>query len=290
MTEERKTTTKGIKKHRSPNYPYTGLEDALEKTRQIQEHGRTFFVPFTVAMDAWGYKAAGTTHSVIAALKAYGLIEVQGEGEKKEIKVSESGRKILDDHSEHGALLKEVALRPTLHRELWEKYEGNLPPSNKLISEHLKYKRNFNPTTVDGFIEQFRATIAFARLTEFDLITSAKEDTVDNLGGLKQVEKPSNTETKAADQTGFDHSEATTLKEATANTASVANLPPEGGSEIKIHVSPAGEIQMVFSGVVTKDSLDLLQGVLKMRPDIFEKRLEPKAKEPMDKNETESQP
>lgn len=177
MIEENTQSNKGVKKHRSPNYPFIGLSEAVDRARSIQAEGGIHFVPFIAAMDAWNYKA-GTTNSVIAALKAYGLIDVTGEGDKRSIRVTEVARKILDDHSDTPRLLKEAALAPPLYSELWVKYGPSLPPSDKVISEYLKFERNFNPSVVDGIIKDFRATIAFSSLGNSDNIVEM-DDPVD---------------------------------------------------------------------------------------------------------------
>lgn len=268
MAEEEKTDPKGPKKHRSPNYPYTGLEDAIEKTRKIQEHGAKFFVPFSVAMEAWGYKA-GTTHSMIAALKAYGLIDLQGEGDKKQIKVSDNGTKILDnDYSGRGGLIKDAALKPTLHRELWDKWDGELPPSNKVITEYLKYEKHFNPTAVDGFVGQFRDVIAFAKLTASDRISSASEEN-DIQKGAEMKEQEGQSEAKQPPPPPDGVSD---INPAGGGSGSQS----EGSGEFRIHVLPTGEVDLLFTGKITKESVDILQGLLKIRPDILEDRTEKK--------------
>ncbi len=238
-----------MKKHRSPNYPYTGLEDALEKTRLIQNEGRNFFVPFTVAKDAWGYKSDGTAHSVVASLKAYGLIEVQGEKERKEIKVSESGRKILDDHSDRNVLLKEAALKPSLHNELWNKYDGSLPPSNKMLAEYLKYERDFNPTAVDSFIDQFRATIVFAKLTSSDKIEDDKEEK--SLVNIEEVK-------------GGISNQMQTIKQAEITSQNSQLLSGQIG-KLGIEFYESGRIEIAFTGSMNNLTLPILNEIYKLK-------------------------
>ena len=116
-----------------------------------------------MAFELWGYKS-GAGNQIAAALKAYGLAEFHGKTDKREIRISEAGRRILLDAPEKSKLLKEAALKPSLHAELWKKYGGELPPANIMIRQHLLLDQNFNRSLVDSFISQFRATIAYAGL------------------------------------------------------------------------------------------------------------------------------
>jgi len=71
-----------------------------------------------------------------------------------------------------GDLLKQSALRPAIHAELWQKYSGNIP-GDELIRHYLAFDRpegTFNMESVGGFIARFRETIAFANLTQSDTI------------------------------------------------------------------------------------------------------------------------
>jgi hypothetical protein len=160
------------KKLRSPNYPYIGLEEAVSKTQLLLEHGGLHEIPFNSAMAAWGYKA-GTTNSVIAAIKAFGLINVIGEGEKRKVQLTEVARKILKDgHPEKERLIKESALMPSIYQDLWTKFNGNLPPSDSLIDNYLEFDKKFNPEVIKGLIKDFRATVAYAKLNQSDKIES----------------------------------------------------------------------------------------------------------------------
>lgn len=177
-----------IKKHRSPNYPNIGLEAAIERASELQKIAGVHPVRVTTAWETWGYKR-GSGNQIVAALDAYGLISIEsGISDNRQIKLTMEARKILDNTSERSELLKTAALAPLLHKEIWDNFNGDLPPNDKVISEYLKYQRNFNPAYVDKFIEQFRATLAFANVTKSDKINSVSnietnnERTQENLG------------------------------------------------------------------------------------------------------------
>lgn len=232
----------GQKKHRSPNYPYIGLEDALEKARELQNVSGVHSIRVTTAWETWKYKK-GTGNQVVAALDAYGLIEVEGVADRRQIKLTLDARKILDNHStEKSELLKKAALAPDLHKELWDRYEGDLPPDDRVIREYLKWERNFNPNYVDKFIEQFRATLAFANVSKFDKIDNETELEInsDNEEGGKMQSQP------------------------TSQTQQfVQQMPPplKEGSQVIVDISPSGQINVTFSGAVNEQTFQILNGI-----------------------------
>jgi hypothetical protein len=170
-----------IPKRRSPNYPAIGLEKALERAQTLQEHARHHFMPVTVAHSLWNYKK-GAGDQIVAALRSFGLLEVQGEKESRQVRITKEAQRILGNAPDREGLLKAAALKPDLHKEIWEKYEGDLP-ADAIIREYLRWERNFNEDFVDSFIAQFRGTIAYAKLTLSDKIrTDNGEDEEEDEG------------------------------------------------------------------------------------------------------------
>lgn len=173
---EVKTASKKPPKHRSPNYPAIGLEEALSRAKTLQEQGGAkHHIPLSVAFDLWKYKS-GAGNQVAAALKAFGLAVIQGKTDKREIKLTEHARRILLDADNKAQLLQVAAMHPSLHAELWRKYDGELPQSDAVIKNYLVVEREFNPSFVDKFISQFRSTIAFAGLSEGATIPPEEEE------------------------------------------------------------------------------------------------------------------
>jgi hypothetical protein len=175
-----------IKKHRSPNYPYIGLEAAVARASELQRVAGVHPIRVTTAWETWDYKK-GAGNQIVAALDAYGLISIEsGIADSRQIKLTLEARKILDNTSERGELLKVAALSPLLHRELWEYFNSDLPPNDKVIREYLVYQKNFNPSYVDKFIEQFRATLTFANVTKsdkIDVVVEHQTNSGNNAGG-----------------------------------------------------------------------------------------------------------
>lgn len=159
--------------HRSPNYPVIGLEKAVERVTTLYEQGKLHPIPITTVYQMWNYSPSTGSQNV-AALKAFGLIDVSGEKDARQIRVTENARKVIMNHPDRTAILKEMVLNPSLYNEVWSKYHGDLPVDS-VIRNYLVFERNFNENAVDDFIREFRASIAYANLNSFDKIETDTE-------------------------------------------------------------------------------------------------------------------
>ena len=104
MDEKKKEALKTIikkAKERSPNYPGINLEAALEKARILREREGKHYAPIETVLKHWGYvpKSSGGLVA-LSALKKFGLIDDQGKGEKRQVKLSDLELKILLDDRE----------------------------------------------------------------------------------------------------------------------------------------------------------------------------------------------
>ncbi|MDD4052162.1 MAG: hypothetical protein PHR28_09740 [candidate division Zixibacteria bacterium] len=152
-------------RHRSPNYPSMNLGKALEKAKELYDIYKVNSVPEGTAHETWGNSRFGSQGLLcVAALKAFGLIQVDGSGKGRRVVISEQARRILLDADDREELLKQAALLPPLHKELWDYYEGFLPKNDADLRKYLLLEKNFNEQSVDYFIAQFRATIALTKL------------------------------------------------------------------------------------------------------------------------------
>lgn len=158
------------KKRRSPNYPRVSLEKALALVGKQHQSDGLQGIPANIAHNRWGYAAnQGRAQLREAALKAYGLIKVVGLSKSRNIQVTELADRIIRQHPDCEKIIKEAALSPPIHREIWEHYEGNLPQDD-VLRQFLVWQKGFNDKAVSGFISQFRATISFAKLEKGDIL------------------------------------------------------------------------------------------------------------------------
>jgi hypothetical protein len=104
-----------------------------------------------------------------AALKKYGLLEDDGAREDRRAKLSRLADDILSnpDETKQKEAIQEAALRPAIHREMWDKYHLDLPSNNTLLWE-LTRSRGFTERGANEFLRVYRATLAFAQLEDAD--------------------------------------------------------------------------------------------------------------------------
>jgi hypothetical protein len=169
------------KRPRSPAYPAIGLQEALTRAHLLYKQEKRNFAHLDTILHHWGYRPkSGGGLVVVAALKKFGLVEDEGGGNARRARVSEFGLRLLllDEHEhadERRKLLKEAALKPEIHAELWKKYQGALPSDSTLRYELLT-DRGFTESGVREFIPELRSTLAYAGVTEADKLPDSHED------------------------------------------------------------------------------------------------------------------
>ncbi|MEN3367920.1 MAG: hypothetical protein V7609_63 [Verrucomicrobiota bacterium] len=154
-------------KARSPAYPAVSLASAIDLARKLWTAQRKHEAHIDSALKSLGYGArSGTALRAISALNQYGLIDESGAKDGRKIRLSELAQDILLRHEsdqERVNALKKAAVLPTIHNALWERYGGQLP-DDSLISPFLTREKNFNEAVVDTLLENYRATLEFAKL------------------------------------------------------------------------------------------------------------------------------
>ncbi len=168
------------KKHRSPAYPAITLAQAIKRAEEFYAAEHTNPASFNAASTHWGYKPTSSGALLTAAaLKSFGLLDELESASGRTFQISTLGRKIVADKrpnsDERAAAIKEAALRPKIHADLWRKYNGRLP-SDVELTYRLEVDRDFNVNSIAPFIRQFRSTISFAKLTESATISVGEQD------------------------------------------------------------------------------------------------------------------
>ena len=153
---------------RSPAYPYIPLPSALEKAAVLWQVEGRHAAAVNVAMQHWGYKEESSTgYSCVAALKKFGLVDHEGMGDSRQVRLSGLALSILldknPDSPERRDALRAAALGPRIHAELWERYGTELP-SDQSLKRFLVVERSFNETAVDELLDEYKVTMAFAGL------------------------------------------------------------------------------------------------------------------------------
>jgi hypothetical protein len=173
-TSEQKRT-----RGRSPSYPGIGLQVALSRAQAVYAKEQRHPANVEVILSHWGYSPkSGAGLVTLAALKKFGLLLDQGSGDSRKGRLSEAALKILLDEEgspTRAQLIREAALTPSIHRELWQEYGGSLP-SDATLRKHLLLDKGFTESAVEEFVPQFKSTVAFAKLTLDDKLSTNDED------------------------------------------------------------------------------------------------------------------
>lgn len=177
------------KKGRSPSYPGIALDEALGRAREVYDHEGRHTAPVSTLLEHWGYGAkSGQGNVVLAALIKFGLLVDEGSGEGRRARLSGDALRILlderEDSDERSELIRTAALRPTIHRQLWSKYDGSLP-SDPNLRHFLMFEKGFTESGVNEFIGEFRRTASYARLADPDSLTGGDEDSGDEGEGKR---------------------------------------------------------------------------------------------------------
>ncbi len=172
---------------RSPNYPVVDLGTAVELAGKIEKYAQRHPVPADAAVDkAWGFKASGSYGAqCIAALRQFGLLQEEDGTAKRHVRLTDEGAKIVHNHPDKVAIIKEAAVKPKVHANIWAKYGGELPPDDTIRTYLLfDHQPPFNPATVGDFLKQFRQTISFSGL---DLLADESQNTAIPPGKVAKV-------------------------------------------------------------------------------------------------------
>lgn len=175
------TATGGKRKRaRSPNYPGIDLESAVLRADTLYREERTLAASVSTILKHWGYDSpkSGLGSVSLAALKQFGLLVDEGTGPSREARLSSLALRIVQDKRPNSAerqqALREAALMPKIHQELWNFYERSLP-SDANLQFHLVNKKRFSERGAQQFIKQFKKTLAYADVTP-DNLSLPEED------------------------------------------------------------------------------------------------------------------
>ena len=188
MIETSKDAEAAKKRLRSPAYPYLNLKTAIERARTFYDREGRNSAPITVAATHWGYeaKSSGATQTA-AALMSFGLMQDEGTGDKRKLKLTQNALRILldarADSSERDSLIKQAALAPKVHHQIWTKWGTGISDENLRHALVFEWEPPFNENAVDGFIREYRDTIAFAKLAESDKVSTEDGGNEDNGDG-----------------------------------------------------------------------------------------------------------
>lgn len=239
------TASAKVKRHRSPNYPSLELEKAIERVRVLSEKGRNHPIGIGTATEWWGYKrGSASSQQCVAALKAYGLIDVSGVRDSREIAPSSDARKILRDSPEAPRIIQDAALRPPVFLKLYEKYDGPELPDDAAVLDYLVEDLKFNEDVVPTVIARYKATIAHAKLASDDESSPLTGDDENN---------HHDTEENEAGKSVTHVNDDPPLKE---SRDMKAPPPPPSGTRQDVFTVPEGSFVLQWPSNLTPQSIE----------------------------------
>jgi hypothetical protein len=170
------------------------VKEAIEKAKALFDAQGKYPAPMSLAFDAWGYGAKSSGgRDIRAALKYFGLITIEGDGETGKVKLTEDALRILlddrEDQTEKKAIIRRVALNPAIHKKLLEQFPDGIK-SDAAVEHFLVFEEGFNKSAAGAVVVEFKTTADYAELykpanmvVKPDSQTETDDQPEENLGG-----------------------------------------------------------------------------------------------------------
>jgi len=161
---------KRAKQGRSPAYPSLSIEKAIDKAQALYDAEGKYAVPMPSAFRAWGYgeKSSGA-RLARAALRYYGLVAVEGDGETGKVRLTDDALRVLldkrEDQSERRAIIRRLALNPSIHKKLAENFPEGIK-SDATAQHFLVFEEGYNDSAAGELVAEFKETATYAGLFE----------------------------------------------------------------------------------------------------------------------------
>ncbi len=167
------------KQHRSPAYPYIDLEDAVGKARIVWDKERKNPTTAEIFGSHWDYaKGSSAVALIVSAMRQYGLIEGKG----TQVRLTDLAVKIMfsDEGSEEKKLaLQQAFLGPQLYKNLWDKYNLDLP-SNESLKNYMVRDGGYNDKMVSILISNYKKSLDFASMKDYSGSLDGNVETTQN--------------------------------------------------------------------------------------------------------------
>jgi len=244
------------KKSRSPRAPQISLQEALVKVGAVYEKEHTHKANREVIAKDMGYRGlSGSSATVLASLRQYGLLEGSGDS----MRVTENATVILElpaGDPDRAAAIQRVALAPPLFAELNDKFGSKLP-SDENLRLYL-VKKGFNRDTANTLIRTYRETLS---LVKDETQGYDGEENTDLLG----IDKGSNMPLQPSVPTSLQR-----------------GLPPTTlavSEDMNYRLTDTCRVRVLFEGTVTQEAIAKFMEYLKLGKDAYPKATTEEIKE-----------
>lgn len=157
-----------LRRERSPSFPYLDLSTSLDLLKRLLVAAKASEVRISDLATFWGTTpTSGSLTRYVAALASYGLIESSGSGSARKVKVSDTGKRILQD-SRPGVkeeLCAEAALKPRIMSEIFDSW-GLERPDDSIAKSQLQFDHRFTQDAARRLLTVYDANLAHLQLSE----------------------------------------------------------------------------------------------------------------------------
>ncbi|MCZ3375883.1 hypothetical protein [Rhizobium sp. AG207R] len=178
-----------VARSRSPSYPSTSIEYALELVRKIHQVERTNPIDREVAAKAMGYTGiSGRSATVLSDLSQYGLLDKAG---KSEVRVTPLAVDLLypDDRQSYQDALKQAVNKPELFQRIMDRFTDGRPSANALQS--FLIKQDFTHAAIPAAVRAFQETFSYLENKIESDSNSLRQPTVEESVVNQRVEESS---------------------------------------------------------------------------------------------------
>ena len=172
MTDSENTQLAGIKKDRSPAFPFISLRIAVERLAAFEATFGRHPAPADKVGLAWKMKdKSSQAFQTLAALKSYGLVEYQGSGPERKAFLTSDGRNYLRAQQEpvKAEILQRCATRPKAINMYWSMWGADRPP-DPVCLDVLVIQGGYTPSAAATFLRVYDDTVKFAGLAQTDSV------------------------------------------------------------------------------------------------------------------------
>ena len=165
------------------NAPFLSLDDAVDRARTLYQKAKRNAINVSTAAVYLGYSRKASNFTLtIAALKKYGLLLDEGSSEGRRVKLTETAIQILADTREISAdrekTIRQVALLPKAHRELWQQF-GSDAPDDETLEVYLKLEKGYTEDAARSVVRVYRRTILYAGLHQQGILGDVAAEDVE---------------------------------------------------------------------------------------------------------------
>ena len=245
------------KRPRSPNFPYIGLQKAVEFTVKLFEEDKMNFTNYQLALKHMGLPpTSSTSRRILSAMLEYGLLEDKNEGEDKEVRITQLAKRIVLDERprsiEKLQNLREAVLNSDLMKKAWSVWNDKSGlPNDEAIKYKLRNDWDFTDRASDRFIQVLRDNFTYSELYNYAVLENNDQEDEN----LNSTEEPEN------NQKGMKEKMSTPPKH------------PNSWLEFSITLGTSKIVRLAISNKIDNDDFNfLLQWLERIKEDFIEEK------------------